>query len=305
MSTEKPPFRVTLNGETMGTRYSAVFFAARQDGHAETGQALHAAVSDVDRVMSNWKPESDISRLNRADPGRWLDVPESLLLVLETALAIEAASNGAFDIGVAEAVAAWGFGPGASEAEVPAGGSRPVTRDNLELDHANQRVRKHVPLCLDLSGIAKGYGVDRLGEALSAAGVTDWLVGIDGEMRGKGSKPDGSPWAVGLERPVLGRREIAGVIELTDLAVATSGTYRHCRTVGRRHVSHTIDPETDEPVAGPLASVSVLAETCMTADAWATAILVDGHWPPRRFATPPGIEAIVHGPEIRTAAGWK
>jgi FAD:protein FMN transferase len=295
MSTEKPAFRVALNGATMGTRYSVLFYSEAEKGHAGLGKALHAAVSDVDAVMSNWKAESDLSRLNRAEPGRWLDLPESLIEVLDAALAIEKASNGAFDIGVGEAVAAWGFGPHPCDAPPFFSTPRAITRDTLELDRANRRVRKHAPLGLDLSGIAKGYGVDRLGAVLLAAGKRDWLVGIDGEMRGKGSKPDGHPWAVGLEHPIRGHREIEGVIELTDLAAATSGTYRHCRDIDGRSLSHTIDPATGEPIDGRLASVTVLAETCMTADAWATAILVDGHWPPRRFMAPAGIEAILTG----------
>lgn len=295
MSTEKLAFRVALNGATMGTRYSVLFYSEAAEGHADLGKALHAAVSDVDTVMSNWKSDSDLSRLNRAAPGIWLDVPESLITVLEAALAVEKASHGAFDIGVAEAVAAWGFGPRAGDRPPMSPARRAITRDSLELDRANRRVRKHAPLGLDLCGIAKGYGVDRLGEVLSASGVTDWLVGIDGDMRGQGSKPDGQPWAVGLERPIRGHREIEGVIELTDLAVATSGTYRHCRDIDGRAVSHTIDPATGEPIGGKLASVSVLAKTCMAADAWATAVLVDGHWPPRRFVTPADIKVLVAG----------
>ena len=298
MSTDPLLHRVALSGATMGTRYSCVFHAPRADGHEALAHRLDDAVTHVDRVMSNWKAESALSRLNAAPPGVWQVVPASLIEVLEAALAIEAASRGAFDIGVAEAVAGWGFGPLAGKGDQPPAPrpARAATRATLEIDRVNGRVRKHAPLALDLSGIAKGYGVDRLGHILDAAGMTGWLVGIDGEMRGRGVKPDGSAWAVGHERPVPGRREIMGVIELTDLAVATSGTYRHFREAGGRTVSHTIDPATGEPVSGRLASVTVLAATCMAADAWATAILVDGHWPPRSFPRPAGIEAILTPP---------
>ena len=295
MSTDRQPHRITLNGATMGTRYSCVFHSARHDGHEVLGRRLHEAVTQVDAVMSNWQQTSDLCRLNGREPGLWCSVPASLIHVLDAALQIEAASNGAFDIGVAPEVAAWGFGPEVAGRILPAtvAPKRPATRDTLELDKVQMRVRKHAPLMLDLSGIAKGYGVDRLGEALSAMGVENWLVGIDGEMRGRGTRPDGSAWVVGHERPVPDRREIMGVIELSDLAVATSGTYRHFRTTQDGMVSHTIDPATGRPIKGVLASATVLAATCMEADAWATAILVDGHWPPRSFAAPQGIEAIV------------
>ena len=293
MSIEQPQFRISLSGATMGTRYSAVFYSPEAMGHEPIGAALHAAVSDVDTVMSTWKVDSDISRLNRAKPGEWMEIPTNLMDVLSAALAIEQQSNGAFDIGVGREVAAWGFGSGASEPTYPVIGPRLTTRSHLELDQSNLRVRKHGHLALDLSGIAKGHGVDRLAETLLEWGVSEWLVGIDGEMRGKGAKPDGQAWAVGLEKPVHGHREIESVIELSDLAIATSGTYRHCHEMNGRLVSHTIDPATREPVKGQLASVTVLAATCMAADAWATAILVDGHWPPQRFAAPQGIEAII------------
>ena len=295
MSTDPLLFRIALSGDTMGTRYSALFFAPQAEGHAECAAKLHDAVSEVDAVMSNWKANSAISRLNRVPPGDWLDLPESLLDVLEMALAVERASNGAFDIGVADAVAHWGFGPDTGRRPERATGTQPRTCESLEIDRPNRRVRKHAPMALDLSGIAKGYGVDRLGETLSAIGIRDWLVGIDGEMRGKGCKADGQPWAIGLEKPLRGHRQIGGVIELSDLAVATSGTYRHYRDIDGRTFSHTIDPMTGEPVEGKLASITVLAKTCMEADAWATAVLVDGHWPPRRFRPPAGIDAIVAG----------
>ncbi len=177
-------------------------------------------------------------------------------------------------------------------------GPRPITRQMLELDRRGRRARKHAPLSLDLSGIAKGYGVDRLSDVLTAKGLSHWLASIDGELRAGGPKPDGTPWAVGLERPLIGKREVSGVIELGEMAVATSGTYRHVREVDGRMVSHTIDPATGSPVTGKPASATVLAPTCMEADAWATAILVDGAWPPRGFPAPPGIEAILlDGPQ--------
>lgn len=295
MSIKDERHRVTLSGPTMGTRYSCVFHADRPEGHESLAQALYLAVAEVDAVMSNWKPESDLNRFNRTAPGQWCAVPAILIRVLECALKVETDSCGAFDIGVAREVATWGFGPEAA-ISLPVDyllQGRPATRSVLEIDSANHRIRKHAALSLDLCGIAKGFGADRLGETMTAAGVASWLVGIDGDMRGRGTKPDGTGWAVGHERPVPGRREIMGVIELTDLAIATSGTYRHFRTHGATTVSHTIDPATGRPVSGRVASSTVLAATCMEADAWATACLVDGHWPPRRFSPPAGLEVIL------------
>lgn len=293
MSTD-PVLRLALNGDTMGTRYSVIAYARRSVDAQALGRLLHEAVSDVDAVMSNWKPDSDISRLNRAPLDQWITLPQSLIHVLETALTIEAQSNGAFDIGVGADVAKWGFGPFAGTV-TGVGGPRPITRQTLELDRSGQRARKHAPLSLDLSGIAKGYGVDRLGEVLKAMDLSHWLASIDGELRAGGPKPDGTLWAVGLEQPLIGKRELSGVIEIGEMAVATSGTYRHCRDVGGRMISHTIDPATGAPVTSKQASVTVLAPTCMEADAWATAILVDGFWPPKGFVPQPGSDAILLG----------
>jgi thiamine biosynthesis lipoprotein len=286
MSTE-PRVRLTLNGDTMGTRYAVLVDADPALDAQALGRALHEAVSDVDAVMSNWKPDSDISRLNQAPVDQWITLPESLIHVLEAALTIETQSNGLFDIGVGEAVGRWGFGPLADKARPGVPTRRQVTHRTLELDRVGRRARKHGPLSLDLSGIAKGYGVDRLGEVLNAQGLSHWLVSIDGELRAGGPNADGTAWAIGLERPVFGKRELSGVIEICEMAVATSGTYRHCREVEGRVVSHTIDPATGTPVRHGNASVTVLAPTCIEADAWATAILVDGAWPPKRFAAPP------------------
>jgi thiamine biosynthesis lipoprotein len=129
---------------------------------------------------------------------------------------------------------------------------------------------------LDLSGIAKGFGVDEMARVMDSFRIPAWLVGIDGEMRAKGTKPDGSMWSVAHERPDRQFREAMGVLELQDMAVATSGHYRHYREVDGKIISHTMNPRTGAPLENGPASVTVLAPTCMTADAWATALMVMG-----------------------------
>lgn len=150
------------------------------------------------------------------------------------------------------------------------------THDVLELDPVNGRVRKHAPLTLDLSGIAKGYGVDRLAEVVRASGIASALVAIDGELRASGLQPDEAPWAVAIERPDYCARAPHAVIALHDAAVATSGDYRHWVEVGGRRLSHTMDPARGGPLATSPASVTVVGATCMIADAWATALMVRG-----------------------------
>jgi thiamine biosynthesis lipoprotein len=273
--------RHALNGETMGTRYSAVFFAPAGIDLGAIGTALFMAVDQVDQQMSTWKPDSDLNRLNAAPAHQWHAVPAELLTVLDAAVRVGIESRGAFDIGVGELVNAWGFGPSGREPnaqQIRALGQRAHRSASavLEIDLAQQCVRKNEPIALDLSGIAKGYGVDALARCLDRFGITRYLVGIDGEMRAKGAKPDGQAWAVAIERPVRHVREVMGVMELVDAAIATSGDYRHWVEVAGQNFAHTMDTGSGRPVDNSLASVTVVMPTCMLADAWATALLVMG-----------------------------
>lgn len=289
--------RHALNGPTMGTRYAAVFYAPDGMATDSLASALFEAVDRVDRQMSGWKPDSDLNRLNVAPVGDWVTLPRELMAVLAEALKISGASKGAFDIGVGGLVAAWGFGPGdrqPDQSRIAAASAAwcATTVDALHLDARTCRARKSAPLSLDLSGIAKGFGVDEMARVMDAFGIRSWLVGIDGEMRARGVKPDGTPWAVAHERPDRHSREAMGVIELTDMAVATSGNYRHWFEVEGRLVSHTMDPATSRPLDNAVASVSVLAATCMAADAWATALMVKGPDEGLALARWAGLEAI-------------
>lgn len=273
--------RHVLSGETMGTRYSAIFFAAAEVDASAIGAAMFAAVDTVDRQMSTWKPDSALNRLNELPARQWFEVPEELLAVLDAALRIGMQSDGAFDIGVGDLVNAWGFGPAgpgldAMRASVLMQDAYQPASDMLELDLVQRRVRKRALIPLDLSGIAKGYGVDTLACCLDRFGITRYLVGIDGEMRAKGHKPRGQAWTVAIEKPVRHVREVLGVMELTDAAIATSGDYRHWIEVDGRQLGHAVSPLARRPVSNRLAAVSVVMSSCMLADAWATALLVLG-----------------------------
>lgn len=292
-----PLVRRTLNGPTMGTRYSGVFFAPEGTDIDALAAALYGAVDRVDRQMSTWKAGSDLNRLNNSPVGEWVAIPRELTIVLAASLRIGRASNDLFDIGVGDLIAAWGFGSAGSMPDVDlitklAGQVRPTTTEALELDEAGRRARKQGSLSLDLSGVAKGYGVDEMARVMEVFAIPSWLVGIDGEMRAKGLKPDGWPWAVALERPERGTRDAMGVIELTDMAVATSGNYRHWVDVGGKTLSHTMNPKTGAPLENILASVSVLAATCMESDAWATVLMVLGEKAGQQTAKKLGIDAI-------------
>ncbi len=291
MSTESA--RIALNGLTMGTRWSALFFAEPGIDSDPIRAALQAAVDEVDGQMSTWKPDSDLMRLSAAPVGEWETVPERLRHVLQLGLEIGRASGGAFDIGTGDAVTAWGFGPEAAAPDgIRAAMAAPRRPAHEVLEICGDQVRKSSPIVLDLNGIAKGYGVDRLTETLRKHGITGALVGIDGEMRALGLRPDGKAWTIAVETPDAERRAPHSILALQDAAVATSGDYRQWVEVQGRRLSHTMDPKRGAPLIASPASVTVVAHTCAEADAWATALMVAGPDRGAALARKRGLDAL-------------
>jgi len=263
----------TLSGPAMGSRWTARL-SAPADGLAG---ALAAAVERIEAQASLWRPGSDLSRLNAAPVGAWVDLPAELTDLLGLALLLGQRTGGLFDIAMGGLSAAWGFGAAqgrADPARMRAAPRNPgQTAAELELDPAACRARKHAPLTLTLDGIAKGHAVDAMAAEVRGHGVTDALLGLDGEVVALGLRPDGRPWAIAVEDADPARRAARGMLELTDGAAATSGDYRHFVQVQGCRVGHTMNPRTGLPAHGP-ASVTVLADTCAEADAWATALAI-------------------------------
>lgn len=294
------PRRLALHGPTMGTRWSVTCDAAPDTDVQALQTALAAAVQQVDAQMSPWLPGSDLNRLNHAPVGAWVTLPAEIMEVLVCALDVCRLSAGAFDPAAGALVDAWGFGAvrDAPDAEAirTATSAAPVARiptyEALELDSGMLRARKHAPVHLDLCGIAKGYAVDRMADVLRQNGVPHALVALDGELRAVGGQADGQPWAVAVESPETGRRAVHSVVELQDLAVATSGDYRHYLQVGDARLAHTMDTRRGAPVRNEVASVTVLARQCMHADAWATALLVAGPGEGLALAQRMGLEVL-------------
>ena len=287
--------RYALYGPTMGSRWSALFFTESGFDSVPVKATLQAAVDEVDAQMSTWNPNSDLMRLNEAPVGNWVSLPALLLEVLDLGLEIGRASGGAFDIGMGDAVTAWGFGSGVADParirKAMAADRRPA-HDLLVLDVPGGCARKLAPLSIDLNGIAKGYGVDRLAETLGVSGIGSALIGIDGEMRAIGLRPDGEPWAIAVEAPDCDRRAPHSILALENAAVATSGDYRHWVEVQGRRLSHTMNPHRGMPVTEAPASVTVVAKTCAEADAWATALMVLGPDSGAVYALRLGIDAL-------------
>ncbi|MEO3474289.1 FAD:protein FMN transferase [Roseomonas sp. CAU 1739] len=291
-----------LDGATMGTSWSVRCVAGGDAGRlrAEIERRLDRVISE----MSGWRADSALSRFNRLPAGGTMVLPPGFRGVLECALATAAASGGAFDPTIGPLVDLWGFGavPTIHEGPPPQGAMAEalgrVGWRQLAIDAAGG-LRQPGGVALDLSGIAKGHAVDLVADGLEAAGVTCYLVEIGGELRGRGVKPDGSPWWVALERPVPDQAP-GYLVALHDLAVATSGDYRRNFVHGGVTYGHTIDPRSGWPIAPDVVAVTVLHRRCMQADALATALAVLGLPAGLDHATRHGIAALV---VARDAAG--
>ncbi|MER1967047.1 FAD:protein FMN transferase [Castellaniella sp. GW247-6E4] len=285
-----------LSGPTMGTRWSARYRAGVGTDHQALARELEEAVACVDRQMSPWQADSDLMRLNRAAPGEWVALPPDILAVLACALDVGRRSGGAFDAAVGGLVNAWGFGA-ERDAPDPEAVRQAVAEHHfahraLTLDRARGRACKQAPMILDLCGIAKGYAVDLMAAVMERHGIGHALLSLDGELRALGGREDGQPWAVALESPRDGVRAARGVIELVDLSVATSGDYRRWFRLGSERLAHSMDGRRVAPVRNAVASVTVLAADCMSADAWATALLVAGPGEGPALAQRQGLEAL-------------
>lgn len=303
------PMRHVLSGPTMGTNWSVTLDCDLTAAALAQVQAdLQAAVARVEAQMSTWHADSDLMRLNAAPCDVWLAQPPESMQVLQVGLAISAATDGAFEMNIGDAVRAWGFGAAALDLDaIRAASSAPRLPASalLQLDMAAGAVRKSGPIALDLSGIAKGYGVDCLADVLARHNISHALCAIDGELRACGGQASGLPWPVSIEMPDSPHRAAHSVLAISQGAVATSGDYRHFITIKGARLSHSIDPARGAPCVGAPASVTVLAQNCMQADAMATALLVMGAARGAEFARTNSISALFLqriGPDLVTTS---
>lgn len=267
----------------MGTQYSVKLVAdlpLKSDEEAMLGQKIHKVLQRVDGAMSTYKAESDISRFNRWAPNEKF-VPDNMTLeVLAKSQLVHDLSMGAFDITVGPLVDLWGFGaPSEIKLELP--DHQDIARA-LELtgmsalEISNEYILKRKDIQLDLSAIAKGYAVDKVAEYLRSVGFEHFLVEVGGEISTSGKSSRNTKWVLGVEEPDFAGRKAYTRVFLSGQSLATSGDYRNYYELQGEKYSHTLDPRTGSPVSHQLASVSVVADSCALADAWATALMVFG-----------------------------
>jgi len=271
-------------GETMGTTYHATVTRLPPGvDRAIVQNAIDEVLSDVDRHLSTWNPDSELARFNAGPAGEWVSVSRELFDAVSEAQQLSAMSGGAFDATVGPVVRAWGFGAARESREAapdPAELQRlaaSVGYQHLELRSDPPALRKESDeMQLDLDGFVPGLAVDQVAAKLEALGIGDYMFELGGEIRARGRGPAGGPWRIAIEAPLPGERRPLEVIEVDNLGVSTSGDYRDFRVENGRRISHTIDPRTLAPVSHRLTSVTVVHPSAGMADGLATVMMVLG-----------------------------
>lgn len=294
----KPQEVQKIGGEAQGTTYHVSFWSAQASDTQAVQKSVDAEFVRLDKLLSNYRPDSAIEQLNTIQNSQPQAVNEEIIGLIEQARVVSLASNGCYDLTIKPLFDLWGFK-----------GDKLTPPDNAALQATLQKVgfnqieiidashlRKLNPeLRIDLSSIAQGYSVGRIVKLLEQQGIENYLVEIGGELQTRGKKPDNEPWRVALEKPLPGERTMHKIITVQQtepLAIMTSGTYRHFFDVDGKRYSHILDAKSGRPVEHHTVSVSVLHADPAQADAWSTALLCLGKNAGLEAANKSGIAAL-------------
>jgi thiamine biosynthesis lipoprotein len=296
------PRPVAFRTQTMGTWATLTIVTPDSAAVADLAYRSLLELHRVDSLMSNWTQTSEIARINREAGKSNVVVHPEVATVLDFAQRVTRATDGAMDITVEPLVRAWGFLGG--ERHVPTQAEitqalQSVGPDKLRFDAANKTIRfTNAHTRIDLGGIAKGYGVDRVADMVRRAGITGALVDLSGNMRALGDAAGKSGWSVGIRDP-SGKHPYLATIRLHDDAISTSGNYEQFVDANGKRYGHIIDPRTGWPADG-LVSVTVVASTAMECDAWDTGLFVLGSEKARAIAKSHSEFAVVIVEPART-----
>lgn len=280
---EKPQYPLHFSDAIFGTSFTIK--APIIEGSVSSSEIqlqIKQLLDKLNAQMSTYQPDSELSKINQNQTTEWINVSNSLYEVLKQANTISELSNGAFDITVGPLVNLWGFGPDGLSFVAPEDEKIKQQLLNTGYKHLlfnddKKQIKKQNPqIYLDLSAIAKGFAVDKVSELLEVYGIVNYMVEIGGELRLKGVNLQKQPWRIAVEKPTADKRMIQKVLPLSNISLATSGDYRNFFEVEGVRFSHTIDPRTGKPITHKLASITILSDTTMKADALATALMVLG-----------------------------
>jgi len=271
----------SITGTTMGTTYSIKIVEDEDTpSFIKLDEIIDSVLVDVNQKMSTYISNSELSLFNNSKDTNWVHASEELALIIFESLKVGQLSNGSFDITIGPLVNLWGFGPVEKVQSIPSDDDISKVKKNIGLnkvlvDFKNSRIKKKSPnIYCDLSGIAKGFGVEKVGLFLESLGFDNYMVEIGGEVRTKGLNDKGEEWKIGISTPT--NDGLQKIINLSGYSMATSGDYLNYFEERGVRYSHTIDPRTGKPITHKLASVTVINKNCSHADAFATAINVMG-----------------------------
>ncbi len=292
--TSQPEVAVThLQGKTMGSiEYNVKYL---DEDNTNYQKEVDSILMALNASLSTYIEDSEISRLNAT---KQIFNPSKMFLdVIGRSEDVWLSTYGAFDPTVGPLVNAWGFGPDGLPDAMDS-----TTIDSLiqyvgfgRMMYNKQRIGMEPGMYLDFSAIAKGYAVDLIAEFLESKKIEDYMVEIGGEVKVKGGNGQGETWKIGIEDPLVevSERKLLAIAELSDLAMATSGNYRNYYEKDGKIIAHTIDPRTGYSARNEVLSVSVFAKDCMTADAYATAMMVMGLEASKAVLSQNTIDAVI------------
>ncbi|POC37379.1 FAD:protein FMN transferase [Vibrio vulnificus] len=295
---EKPAEQVHLSGPTMGTTYNIKYIA--QEGSPKPDvlqQEIDRLLEEVNDQMSTYRKTSELSRFNQSRDSAPFAVSQQTATVVKEAIRLNHLTLGALDVTVGPLVNLWGFGPEARRDVVPSAEDLAERKAQTGIEHLsvvdNTLIKTLPNLYVDLSTIAKGWGVDVVADYIQSQGVQNYMVEIGGEICLKRGKREGVPWRIAIEKPSVEERAIQDIIEPGDMAIATSGDYRNYFERDGIRYSHIINPKTGMPINHKVVSVTVLDKSSMTADGLATGLMVLGEEKGIEIANQNGIPVLM------------
>ena len=278
-------YNAEIKGNTMGTFYFIeVIDVPIEIKIKKIELEIKNSLIKVNKILSNWDEESEISIINKIDETIAFKISDELNEVFKTSNEINSKSNGFFDLTLDPIIELWGFGYKNKQMEIiPSDEQIKKTlsligqKSFLKHNFANNEITKKIKnLKINLSSIGKGYGIDLIGKKLDQLGIKNYIINIGGDILTKGHNSKKEDWVIGIENPNLKEKLIKEIVNITNKGLATSGDYKNFFTKNGNRYSHIINPKTGKPITHSTKSVTVIHEDSMKADGWATAFLALG-----------------------------
>ncbi|NRA59321.1 MAG: FAD:protein FMN transferase [Psychrobium sp.] len=282
---------IKLEGRTMGTTYH-ISYLDGSSGDEAVKLAHHKNIDNllviINDQMSTYQDDSELSTFNNSSSTAPFEVSPDTAFVVKEAIRLSYLTDKRLDVTVGPLVNLWGFGPQKRPESIPSFEALNQIRKRVGIDHlsteGNYLSKDISDLYVDLSTVAKGFGVDKIAQYLMQHDINDFLVEVGGEIRAMGKPNSKRDWIIAIEKPVSSHRAVQQYISPLDNGLATSGDYRIYYEENGRRFSHIIDPRTGQPINHKLVSVTVIHPSSMTADGLSTAIMVMGSELGLRFA---------------------